>query len=85
MTGRWKLTRILAEVAMVSDETVLVASILHDILEDTTTTQEEIEGLFGDRVLELVVALSDDKALSKEERRLAVLRHLADADRDKKW
>lgn len=35
-------------------EEVIAAAYLHDTLEDTNTTEEEISSLFGDRVLDLV-------------------------------
>lgn len=48
---------------------ILVAMILHDIIEDTDTMSEEISSLFGQEVLELVLEVTDDKSLPKEERK----------------
>jgi len=48
---------------------VLTAAILHDTIEDTNTRPEDIEGLFGDKVKSLVVEVTDDKTLPKEERK----------------
>lgn len=42
-----------------ADETQAVAALLHDVLEDTPTTYEEIETEFGSRVADIVRALSD--------------------------
>ena len=51
-------------------EDVMIAGILHDTLEDTTTTELQIKELFGDRVLSLVKEVSEpDKSLSWEERK----------------
>lgn len=53
---------------------LLVAAILHDTIEDTQTTPEEIEQQFGKTVLGIVLEVTDDKNLPKEERkRLQVL------------
>lgn len=48
---------------------LLVAAILHDTIEDTQTSPEEISEKFGDVVLGLVLEVTDDKTLSKEERK----------------
>jgi guanosine-3',5'-bis(diphosphate) 3'-pyrophosphohydrolase len=48
---------------------VLLAAILHDTVEDTDTTFEEIESNFGRRVREIVEDVTDDKTLPKEERK----------------
>jgi (p)ppGpp synthase/HD superfamily hydrolase len=53
---------------------------LHDTVEDTETTIEEIEQRFGARVRELVAALTDDKSLPRAERKALVLEHLKTAD-----
>ena len=50
---------------MTGDEEILAAAVLQDTVEDTPTTLEEIERLFGSRVAALVAAETEDK---KEER-----------------
>lgn len=68
------------------DEEVRAAAVLHDTVEDTETTQEDIENLFGRRVAELVGAESENKreGLPEKEtwviRKLETLDHLAKAD-----
>ncbi len=44
-----------------SDEEVLAAAVLHDTVEDTNVTSEEIERTFGPRVAALVAAETEDK------------------------
>ena len=56
-------------VGEVRDDTLLVASILHDTIEDTATSPEEIGMLFGEAVLALVLEVTDDKSLPKEVRK----------------
>lgn len=54
---------------------ILVAAILHDISKDTDTKHEEISSLFGQEVLSLVLEVTDDKSLSKEERKQLQIEH----------
>lgn len=53
------VTLILARLGYESD--VLVAALLHDVVEDTGIGLDEIEAAFGDRVARLVAALSERK------------------------
>ncbi|XP_028393967.1 guanosine-3',5'-bis(diphosphate) 3'-pyrophosphohydrolase MESH1-like [Dendronephthya gigantea] len=59
----------------VTDIAVLQAAILHDTVEDTDTTFEEIEGIFGDEVRNLVDEVTDDKSLPKQERKRLQIEH----------
>jgi len=56
-------------VGNVRDATLLVASILHDTLEDTDATSAEIRAQFGEEVLALVLEVTDDRSLSQKERK----------------
>ena len=59
-------------------DTVLVcAALLHDTLEDTQTTHDEIEIVFGHEIANIVVECSDDKSLTKLERKQAQIDHAA--------
>jgi guanosine-3',5'-bis(diphosphate) 3'-pyrophosphohydrolase len=51
------------------DVDIVIAAILHDTLEDTDTTPQEIEANFGPEVLLLVQEVTDDKNLPTEVRR----------------
>ena len=51
------------------DETLIVAALLHDVVEDTDGTRREIAERFGDAVAALVMEVTDDKGLPKEERK----------------
>ncbi len=60
---------LLAEAGGVTDPLTLVAAVLHDTLEDTETTPEELAATFGPAVRDLVQEVTDDKRLHKPERR----------------
>lgn len=62
--------------AMGCEKNVIIAGILHDTLEDTDTTPEEIEKLFGNEVLSLVQAESEDKTKSWKERKQKTIDNL---------
>ncbi len=47
---------------MTDDIEVIAAAVLHDIIEDTPTTAEQLEKEFNKRVVKLVLADSDDKS-----------------------
>lgn len=44
-------------------ERTLAAALLHDVVEDSETTVEELRAEFGDEVADLVAALSDDESI----------------------
>ena len=46
---------------MTEDEEVLAAAVLHDTIEDTPATKEDLEDRFGPRVTELVLSQSENK------------------------
>ena len=46
---------------MTEDEDVLAAAVLHDVLEDTSVTEEELRETVGGHVTELVLAVSENK------------------------
>jgi guanosine-3',5'-bis(diphosphate) 3'-pyrophosphohydrolase len=52
-----------------TDAELVAAGWLHDTIEDTDTTREELAQKFGERVAALVVEVTDDMSLPKEERR----------------
>ncbi|MFB3819428.1 MAG: HD domain-containing protein [Candidatus Methylomirabilales bacterium] len=60
---------LLAHVGKVEDVVTLAAAALHDTLEDTATTPAELEEAFGPEIRRIVEEVSDDKRLSRAERR----------------
>jgi HD domain-containing protein len=64
------------------DANVLIAALLHDVLEDTPTTYEVLAKSFGERVAEIVRENSDDMTLPKAERRRARIAAMASKSRE---
>jgi guanosine-3',5'-bis(diphosphate) 3'-pyrophosphohydrolase len=66
---------VLAVEGGVTDESLLVAALLHDTVEDTETTFDELEETFGKVVRNLVAEVTDDKLLPKQERKRLQVEH----------
>jgi len=71
-----QVAETLWRVGDVREVNLLVAAILHDTIEDTNTTKEEIKKEFGDEVLELVLEVTDDKSLPKQTRKQLQVEHV---------
>jgi len=69
------LADVLANEAGIEDERVLVAAILHDTVEDTETTEQELVRNFGQEVADIVAEVTDDKSLPKAERKRLQVEH----------
>ena len=63
------LAAILTKEGGIEDAKVIAAALLHDTVEDTETSIEEIEARFGNRVASIVAEVTDDKSLDKAERK----------------
>ena len=59
----------------VRDMTVLIAALLHDVIEDTETTTDEVKSLFGSEAASLVMEVTDDKSLLKARRKELQVHH----------
>lgn len=69
------VTRRLWEIGEVRDPATLISAVLHDTLEDTQTTHHEISSLFGEEVLSIVLEVTDDKSLPKQQRKRLQIEH----------
>lgn len=63
------VAHLLADIGGITDLDTLVAAILHDTIEDTETTPDELEEQFGRAVREVVKEVTDDKKLDKAARK----------------
>lgn len=62
------------------DEDTIIAGLLHDAIEDTEITAQQIALTFGNNVEGIVTALSDDKALISDERHANALEKMITAN-----
>jgi len=78
------LANVLANEGGVQDLNVLCAAVLHDTIEDTQTTAEELAPIFGAKVTSIVVEVTDDKSLAKEVRKQRQVEYAALISREAK-
>ncbi|XP_059801916.1 guanosine-3',5'-bis(diphosphate) 3'-pyrophosphohydrolase MESH1 [Hypanus sabinus] len=78
------VSRILSHEAGVTDVVILQAALLHDTVEDTDTTLEEIEEQFGEKVRSIVAEVTDDKSLPKAARKKLQIQHAPHCSREAK-
>ncbi|KAI3383823.1 hypothetical protein SNEBB_010241 [Seison nebaliae] len=71
------VANILSNETGITDEATLIAALLHDTIEDTDTTFDEIDRLFGREISNIVQEVTDDKSLAKEERKLQQIKKAA--------
>ncbi|RWS10890.1 guanosine-3' [Dinothrombium tinctorium] len=63
------VANLLVTVGKVTDTEMLVAALLHDTVEDTSTTIDEVKQNFGESVANIVMQVTDDKSLPKDVRK----------------
>jgi guanosine-3',5'-bis(diphosphate) 3'-pyrophosphohydrolase len=78
------VANVLANEAGITDATTLAAALLHDTIEDTDTTVEELEGEFGREIAAVVLEVTDDKKLPKQVRKRLQIEHAATLSRPAK-
>ena len=70
-----EVANLLASVGEVDDRDVLLAALLHDTVEDTGTTRDELAERYGPAVADIVMEVTDDKSLPKQERKRLQIEH----------
>lgn len=63
---------------------MIQAALLHDTVEDTDTSFEEIESVFGTKIRNIVEEVTDDKKLAKEMRKHLQIVHAPTSSREAK-
>lgn len=61
----------------VTDCDTIIGTLLHDVIEDTDGTYDEIKARFGENVAKFVMECSDDKKLNKIMRKRLQIKHAA--------
>ena len=78
------LANLLTNHAGISDVNVITAAILHDTVEDTDATVDDIEELFGKTVRDIVIEVTDDKSLPSPERKRLQIEHAGEISHEAK-
>jgi guanosine-3',5'-bis(diphosphate) 3'-pyrophosphohydrolase len=76
------VAELLSRVAQVTEPDILLAAVLHDVLEDTPARAEEIAARFGPRVTAWVQEVTDDKRLPQAERKQRQVEHAPHLSRE---
>jgi len=71
------VARAIWEIGQVKDQTLLIAAVLHDTIEDTETSKDEIRKRFGEEVLSIVIEVTDEKSQEKMIRKQQQVTHAA--------
>lgn len=69
------VANVLANEGGVTDPLILCAALLHDTVEDTETTAEELKEKFGRKIAAIVAEVTDDKSLEKQVRKELQVEH----------
>jgi GTP diphosphokinase / guanosine-3',5'-bis(diphosphate) 3'-diphosphatase len=69
------LANVLANEGGIANKDVLCAAILHDTIEDTQTSEEELKKEFGNKITSIVLEVTDDKSLPKDVRKQNQIDH----------
>ena len=69
------VAHILMEEGGVTDVTTIAAGILHDTIEDTKTSFQDLVEAFGPGIAGIVSEVTDDKSMEKQERKQAQIEH----------
>jgi (p)ppGpp synthase/HD superfamily hydrolase len=66
---------LVAQAITEPDTNLIAAALLHDVIEDTNTSKEEVVAEFGTDIANLVAEVTDDKSLPKAERKRLQIEH----------
>jgi (p)ppGpp synthase/HD superfamily hydrolase len=70
-----EVAELVASALTEPDTNLVIAALLHDTVEDVGVTKEELIELFGADVANLVLEVTDDKSLPKQERKRLQIVH----------
>jgi len=67
-----------------TQDEVVAAALVHDVLEDTEITEQELREVLGDRVVDIVTHVSEDKSKEWEERKKGYVAMVREASQEVK-
>ena len=80
-----RVAAILTEEGDVDDPQVVAAAMLHDVVEDTEATFDDLEAHFSHTTVHYVRQVTDDKNLAKEERKRLQIEHTSAKGEHAMW
>jgi guanosine-3',5'-bis(diphosphate) 3'-pyrophosphohydrolase len=69
------IAKILVDTGRTNDTEILCAALLHDTIEDTETSAEELAQAFGPTISAIIQEVTDDKSLKKHVRKQTQVDH----------
>ena len=79
------VANVLANEAHVTDPVILAAALLHDTIEDTDTTADELTPNSAPKSPQIVLEVTDDKSLPRQERKRLQIEHAAASAKKPSW
>jgi len=79
-----ELASILIDEGYVDDVEIICAALLHDTIEDTETTVQELRDLFGERVASIVNEVTNDMTLNSKVRKIREIESIPGLSHDAK-
>lgn len=79
-----ELASILVDEGLVGDVDVICASLLHDTLEDTDTSVDELVANFGPKIAGIVAEVSNDMSLDSQARKISELESISTLSKNAK-
>ncbi|MDH5473327.1 MAG: HD domain-containing protein [Gammaproteobacteria bacterium] len=78
------LANILCNEAGITNIDVICGALLHDTVEDTDTTEQELNREFGEKICSIVMDVTDNPEMNRVERKQAQIDHAAHASTEAK-
>ena len=75
------LAKVLCVEGGITNTKLICAALLHDTIEDTETTAEELQAHFGKAITKIVLEVTDDKKLLKAQRKRLQIEHARHASK----
>lgn len=70
-----EVARLVSEALIEPDPNLLIAALLHDVVEDAGVTREDLVAEFNEDIASLVMEVTDDKSLPQHERKRLQVEH----------
>lgn len=72
-----EVANLVAEATGGDNPDLIIAALLHDVVEDQGVKRDEVAARFGEAVAAIVMEVTDDKSIPKDQRKQAQIEHAA--------